>query len=123
MHESIAEEFKKAAVAAVAEQVVADGFTEGATHGPLNNKMQFNIVSELVEDAKANGATILCGGSKLPDTEGFFYAPTVIADVKEGHRIVDEEQFGPVMPIITYTSEDEVVARANDTKFGQASHE
>ena len=103
VHESIAEDFKKAAVAAVAATKFDDGFAEGCTHGPLNNKMQFDKVTELVEDAKATGATVLCGGARMggEHQDGFFFAPTIVADVKEGHRIVDEEQFGPVMPIIT----------------------
>lgn len=120
VHESIAEDFKKAAVAAVAATKFDDGFAEGCTHGPLNNKMQFDKVTELVEDAKATGATVLCGGARMggEHQDGFFFAPTIVADVKEGHRIVDEEQFGPVMPIITYKTEEEALRRANDTKFG-----
>jgi hypothetical protein len=72
--------------------------------GPINNKMQLARVSELVEDAKASGARVVAGGSVFTPAGikegGYFYEPTILADVQEGVRIVDEEQFGPVMPVI-----------------------
>jgi hypothetical protein len=72
----------------VAAQKYADGFVEGTTHGPIQNKMQFDIVTGLVDDAKASGAEILCGGTRLPGsaTGSYFYAPTIIAKVQEGWR-------------------------------------
>lgn len=93
------EQFKERVLECAAESKFADGFEEGATHGPINNKMQFDRVSELVEDAKAAGATVLCGGRQIEGTpaEAYFYAPTILSDVAEGVRVVDEEQFGPVL--------------------------
>ena len=85
--------------------------------GPLNNKNQLRIVSELVEDAKANGAKIETGG-KAGEGAGFFYEPTIVTNVSEGVRLVDEEQFGPALPVIKFSDEDDAVARANNTKFG-----
>jgi acyl-CoA reductase-like NAD-dependent aldehyde dehydrogenase len=96
---------------------VGDGLEEGVQYGPLNNKMQFDRINELVNDAKQNGGKIVAGGAPL-DRPGYFYAPTIISNVKEGVRIVDEEQFGPVLPIITYQSVEEAVQRANNTEFG-----
>jgi len=96
---------------------VGDGLEEGVQYGPLNNKMQFDRINELVNDAKQHGAKIVAGGAPL-DRPGYFYAPTIVDNVKEGVRIVDEEQFGPVLPIITYQSVEEAVQRANNTEFG-----
>jgi acyl-CoA reductase-like NAD-dependent aldehyde dehydrogenase len=96
---------------------VGDGFQEGVQYGPINNKMQFDRVKELVEDARRSGATIEAGGAPLPG-DGYFYPPTIISGVKEGFRIVDEEQFGPVLPVIKYSDESDVVERANGTLFG-----
>lgn len=96
---------------------VGDGFTKGVEFGPINNKMQFDRVNELVEDAKKAGAKITAGGSPLPG-KGYFYPPTIISGVKEGVRIVDEEQFGPVLPVIPYSNEADIADRANATTYG-----
>jgi len=92
----------------------------GVTLGPLNNALQYKRVLELVDDAVSKGGVVVAGGKKPKhvDQSGFFYEPTVIANVSEGARVVDEEQFGPVLPIISFDSEDEVVARANRTPYG-----
>ena len=79
--------------------------------------MQFNKVRELVEDAKAHGGRILIGG-EAPVGDGYFYPVTLVADVDNGVRLVDEEQFGPVLPIIRYRDLDEVIRRANDNPAG-----
>merc|ERR1712046_457006 len=80
--------------------------------------MQFDRVRELVEDAKRTpGAKIEAGGDALPG-DGFFFPPTIISGVKEGARIVDEEQFGPVLPVIKYSDEADAVDRANGTTYG-----
>jgi len=107
------EAFRKAA----AEHKVGDGFEEGVTMGPLNNKMQFERVCELIADAKRNGATVEAGGAPL-DRPGYFIPPTILGNVSDGMRIVDEEQFGPVLPIIPYDSVEEAIAKANGTEFG-----
>ena len=99
---------------------VGPGEEEGVVMGPLNNEMQLKRVSELVADAIANGATLVSGGKKPShvNQNGFFYEPTVLTNVVEGMRIADEEQFGPVIPVLAYDSEKEVIARANATKYG-----
>ena len=85
--------------------------------GPLCNAGQLKIVSDYVEDARKNGATIHCGG-KRGEGEGFFYEATIVSNVKEGVRIVDEEQFGPALPVIKFDDEEDALVRANSTKFG-----
>jgi acyl-CoA reductase-like NAD-dependent aldehyde dehydrogenase len=85
--------------------------------GPLSTRPQFERIRELTSDAIANGARVVTGGAAV-DGPGYFFPPTVLADVAEGVRVVDEEQFGPVMPILRYTDVEDAVARANDTMFG-----
>jgi acyl-CoA reductase-like NAD-dependent aldehyde dehydrogenase len=94
-----------------------DGFEPGVQLGPLNNLPQFERVIRLVEDAKGAGAEIAAGG-KPRSGEGFFYEPTIVVGIGEGTRLVDEEQFGPALPVIPYREVDEALARANDTHFG-----
>jgi acyl-CoA reductase-like NAD-dependent aldehyde dehydrogenase len=96
---------------------VDDGMAEGTDLGPINNKPQFERVSELVSDALRNGATAVAGGGPL-DRPGYFFAPTVLTGVSDGTRIVDEEQFGPALPVIPYRDVDDALARANATTFG-----
>lgn len=97
--------------------VVGDGRLEKTTMGPLQNKAQLDKVIELVEDAKAKGARILCGGECVGG-DNYFYLPTIIADAKPGMRVVDEEQFGPVLPLIKYHDLDDAIYEANNTSFG-----
>ncbi len=96
---------------------VGDGLDEASILGPVQNAMQFNKVRELVEDAKVHGGRILIGG-EAPGGDGYFYPITLVADVDNGVRLVDEEQFGPVLPIIRYRDLDEVIRRANDNPAG-----
>jgi len=96
---------------------VGDGFGKGVQFGPINNKMQFEKVSSLVEDAKKSGAKVLAGGAPL-EGKGFFFPPTILTGVAEGTRIVDEEQFGPVLPVMPFSTIDEVVERANNSEYG-----
>ena len=96
---------------------VGNGLEEGVQLGPVNNKPQFERVSELVEDARKQGAKIVTGGERLGG-EGYFYKPTIVSDISDGTRLVDEEQFGPALPVIPYKDVDDAVRRANGTKFG-----
>ena len=99
---------------------VGDGAAEGTQIGPLNNKAQYERVKELTADAIEAGAEVACGGGPLAGP-GFFFAPTVLTGVGAGVRVVDEEQFGPVLPVIAYDDLDAAVAAANDTEFGLAA--
>jgi acyl-CoA reductase-like NAD-dependent aldehyde dehydrogenase len=106
------------ALGAIAERVkVGPGSAADSELGPLNNRAQFDRVSELVEDARSHGAKVVAGGKPLAN-EGYFYAPTILTDVAEGVRLVDEEQFGPALPVMSFKSVDEVLGRANGTHFG-----
>ncbi len=96
---------------------VGDGMDENSILGPLQNEMQYNKVVDLVEDAKANGGKIIIGGDPV-DGPNYFYPVTFITGISDGVRLVDEEQFGPVLPIIAYTDLDDAIARANGTQFG-----
>lgn len=98
---------------------VGPGLDPGVEIGPLTTDFQRDHVDELVQDAKAAGATIAAGGHRIPG-DGYFFAPTIIGDVQDGTRIVDEEQFGPALPVIAYKDLDEAVERANATMFGLA---
>jgi acyl-CoA reductase-like NAD-dependent aldehyde dehydrogenase len=96
---------------------VGNGLDAGTQLGPLNNKPQFERVTELVEDAKKHGAKIVTGGKRIGN-EGYFYAPTIVSEISDGVRLVDEEQFGPVLPVMPYKDVDEAVRRANSTTYG-----
>jgi acyl-CoA reductase-like NAD-dependent aldehyde dehydrogenase len=80
--------------------------------------MQYDKVSRLVEDAKKRGGRVLLGGKSPPDSKGNFYPVTLIADLDNGIPLVDEEQFGPALPIIRFDDNDAVIARANDNPSG-----
>jgi acyl-CoA reductase-like NAD-dependent aldehyde dehydrogenase len=96
---------------------VGNGLDAGTQLGPINNKPQFERVTELVEDAKKHGAKIVTGGSRI-GSEGYFYAPTIVGGISDGVRLVDEEQFGPALPVIAYKDVDDAVRRANATHYG-----
>jgi acyl-CoA reductase-like NAD-dependent aldehyde dehydrogenase len=106
------------ALAKLARDVkVGDVFDEDTELGPLTNKMQFERVSELVAEALEHGAVARAGGKAI-DRPGYFYEPTILTNLHEGFRIVDEEQFGPVLPLISYKDVDEAIVRANATPYG-----
>jgi acyl-CoA reductase-like NAD-dependent aldehyde dehydrogenase len=106
------------AMTATAEAVeVGPGLEEGVRMGPLNNRPQRDHVESLVDDAVRGGATATTGGSAI-DGPGNFYSPTIISGAGDGTRIVDDEQFGPALPVIPYDSVDAVVDAANATHYG-----
>jgi acyl-CoA reductase-like NAD-dependent aldehyde dehydrogenase len=96
---------------------VGNGLEAGTQMGPINNRPQFERVTELVEDAKKHGAKIISGGARV-GSEGYFFAPTIVGNISDGVRLVDEEQFGPALPIIPYKDVDDAVRRANATHYG-----
>ena len=96
---------------------VGDGTDADSQLGPINNRPQFERVQELVGDALAHGAQAAAGGSVM-DRPGYFFEPTILSGLSDGSRIVDEEQFGPALPVISYRDIDDVVERANATHFG-----
>ncbi len=97
---------------------VGEGFEEGVEMGPLQNKMQFDKVMDLLEETKRDPrARIVAGGHSL-NRPGYFIAPTIVADAEDDMRLVREEQFGPILPILKYSSVEDAIRRANDTRFG-----
>ncbi|MFF2084840.1 NAD-dependent succinate-semialdehyde dehydrogenase [Nocardia sp. NPDC058176] len=115
-------EFTEKLVAAMTDTVVlGPGTDSDTTLGPLVSEDQREIVSDLVDDAVGKGARCLIGG-KVPSGPGWFYPATVLADVPESARILREEVFGPVAPIVAFDTEDEGVAAANDTEYGLVSY-
>ena len=96
---------------------VGNGLDPKNLIGPVSNKMQLDKVASLVDDARASGARIVTGGVR-PKAPGYFYPLTVIADATDEMRVVKEEQFGPVIPIIKYKTVDEAIARANSLDVG-----
>jgi acyl-CoA reductase-like NAD-dependent aldehyde dehydrogenase len=97
--------------------VVGDGVDPATDYGPLNNLAQLRIVTDLVNDALQNGAHVAAGG-RSHDGDGYFYRPTILSNLDDGTRIVDEEQFGPALPVLSYRDLDDALARANDSKYG-----
>lgn len=116
VHESVYDEMVDELVTLANDAVIGDGLEQGTTHGPLQNKMQYDRVRELLEDAAQSGS--IAAGGEVPDQPGYFIRPTIVRDVAEGSRIVDEEQFGPVLPVIKYSEEADVIDRANGTDYG-----
>jgi succinate-semialdehyde dehydrogenase/glutarate-semialdehyde dehydrogenase len=100
---------------------VGDGAEEGTDVGPLVEAKALNRVQELVDDAVAKGATVVCGGSR-PEGNGYFYSPTVLSDVSPDAALMSEEIFGPVAPVIPFDTEEEVIRLANDTPWGLAGY-
>ncbi|WP_421854010.1 aldehyde dehydrogenase family protein [Novosphingobium sp.] len=120
IHEDIYDELS-AAIAAYAKTVkVGDGSEQGTGVGPIQNKKQFDRVCELIEDAKDNGYKFLVGGDVDPSGSGYYVPITILDNPPEDARIVAEEQFGPVMPLMKFSSDDEVIARANNSDYGLA---
>ena len=120
IHEDIYDELS-AAIAEVAKGVkVGDGSEQGTGVGPIQNKKQFERVCELIQDAKDNGYKFLSGGDVDPSGTGYFVPLTILDNPPEDARIVAEEQFGPVMPLMKFSTEDEVIERANNSEYGLA---
>ncbi len=100
--------------------VIGDGLSPGVEMGPIQNKAQFDKVCAIVDDARAAGGRILTGGEPMA-SDGYFYPPTVVADLTNGVRLVDEEQFGPVIPIVAYDDLDHVIDILNAGPYGLTS--
>lgn len=118
---SVAADFSARLAQRLGSLTVGDGATEGTDVGPLVEQKALNKVQELVDDAVAKGATVVCGGSR-PERNGYFYSPTVLSDVTPDAALMSEEIFGPVAPIVPFDTEEEVVRLANDTPWGLASY-
>jgi acyl-CoA reductase-like NAD-dependent aldehyde dehydrogenase len=116
VHENIYDEVCDELATIANDTIIGDGSEQGTKLGPLNNKMQYEKVKALIEDAKQEGNVI--AGGEFPDKPGYFIRPTIVRDIKEGSRLVDEEQFGPVLPVMSFSDESDAVARANSSPWG-----
>ena len=121
VHRSVAEEFTERFAARLAAMPVGRGTDDGVQVGPLINAAARLGVAELVDDAVGRGARIATGGA-IPDGPGWFYPPTVLADVPPDARVLREEVFGPVAPITTFDDDDTAIAAANDTEYGLVAY-
>lgn len=123
VHESIAETFTAMLKDKVAKMKIGYGMEENVELGPLINKKASEKVQSHVDDAIKNGAKIVCGGGKWDgDLDGYFYNPTILTNVTDDMLIINEETFGPVIPVQTFTDEDEALRKANDTDYGLAAY-
>lgn len=121
VHESVAEEFSARLAAKIGALKVGNGLDSDTTCGPLIEQKAVDSVSELVQDALERGARAMVGGHTI-NGSGYFYAPTVLVDVPRDARVIREEIFGPVAPVLTFTTEREAVQLANSTEYGLASY-
>jgi len=104
-------------LARLAEQaVVGDGLEQGTRIGPIQNAAQYEKVKGFLEAARAEG--VIIAGGKAMERAGYFIEPTIVRDVTDGAKIVDEEQFGPILPVIRFDDVDDVIARANAGDYG-----
>lgn len=118
VHDSLYEDVVAELAALAAATPMGVGLDEDNVLGPLQNAQQLEIVSRLVEDARARGARVVVGGEPAPELGPLFYRATIVADVADGVPLVDEEQFGPALPVIRYTDVDDAVASANRLDVG-----
>ncbi len=121
VHETIANEFTEKFAAQMSALSPARGTEEHSTMGPLIDAKSREKIHQLVTDAVAEGAAAVTGGAAV-EGPGYFYQPTILTGVTESARILSEEIFGPVAPIITFTTEDEAVRLANNTEYGLAAY-
>jgi acyl-CoA reductase-like NAD-dependent aldehyde dehydrogenase len=115
VHDSIYDEMCEALASLAKAAVVGDGAQQGTQFGPLQNRMQFEKVKAILEEARGHGTVL--GGGETP-SKGFFIRPTIVRDITDGARLVDEEQFGPILPVIKYSDPEDALARANASPYG-----
>jgi succinate-semialdehyde dehydrogenase / glutarate-semialdehyde dehydrogenase len=121
VHDSVHDRFAEKLTERMATLRMGNGLDEGVVLGPLVNKEGRDKVVELVDDAVSKGAKVLTGG-KLPAGPGFFYPATVLIDVPDGAKMLDEEIFGPVASIQRFSSDDDAIRRANDIDYGLVAY-
>ena len=123
IHKDKKEEFTKSFVEKTKKLKIGNGLDKGVQLGPMTTKKRLNELEELVEITKKEGAKILCGGKRPSGfNKGYFYEPTVFDNVKDNFTIMKQEPFGPLVPITTFKSYEEVIERANKHELGLASY-
>lgn len=118
VHEDIYDDMCAALTEIASKVPMGNGLDEGSLLGPVQNKQQFDIVARLVESARDAGARILIGGNPEEGQAGYFYPTTLVADVDNDNPLVAEEQFGPVLPIVRYSTVEDAIAKANSLTVG-----
>ena len=123
IHESKKDEFTNLFLEKTKKLKIGDGMDPNTQLGPLTTKKRLNEVEELVEKTKLEGAKVLLGGKRPSGfNKGFFYEPTIFDDVKDNFTIMKEEPFGPLVPMLSFKSFDEVIERANNHELGLSSY-
>src|SRR5699024_3889791 len=125
VHDSIYEEFSKRSLEKIEKLTVGNGLDEENQIGSMTNENGIKKVESQIEDAVKKGAQLIYGGHRLSDGElanGYFYSPTLLVDVKDDMEVCFEETFGPIAPLIRFTSEEEVIQKANNIEYGLASY-
>eukprot|EP00516_Mucochytrium_quahogii_P005764 CAMPEP_0203762824 /NCGR_PEP_ID=MMETSP0098-20131031/15618_1 /ASSEMBLY_ACC=CAM_ASM_000208 /TAXON_ID=96639 /ORGANISM=" , Strain NY0313808BC1" /LENGTH=473 /DNA_ID=CAMNT_0050657381 /DNA_START=95 /DNA_END=1516 /DNA_ORIENTATION=+ len=120
VHESIADDFCRALAEEAERASFGDGMSKGVTYGPINNAMQYEKVREILVAGLSKGAKIVYGEVPPPlqEGKGYLFHPVIVTNVDKGNPIVDEEQFGPIVPIVRFGTTEEAIAKANDTIYG-----
>lgn len=123
VHRDVGKKFTEAAVEFARGLKLGNGLDAGVEVGPMFEKKAMQNTQELVEDARRTGARILTGGKRVDRFEkGYFFEPTVLAEVPAGARMLTEEPFAPVMPLLDFNNLDEVIRAANNTRYGLAAY-
>tara|TARA_B100001123_G_scaffold304271_1_gene339715 strand:- start:935 stop:2377 length:1443 start_codon:yes stop_codon:yes gene_type:complete len=123
IHENKKDDFTKLFVEKTKKLKIGNGLEKGVELGPMTTKKRLEEVEELVEKTKEEGAKILCGGKRPAGfNKGYFYEPTVFDNVKDSYKIMNQEPFGPLVPLTTFKNFDEVIERANNHELGLASY-
>lgn len=115
-HSSVYEQLCAELARLADEAVVDDGLKQGTTIGPLQNKAQYEKVKAYLDDARNDG-NVIAGGHAV-EREGYFISPTIVRDIPNSSRLVQEEQFGPVLPVMSFDNVEDVIAKTNDTDYG-----
>lgn len=118
VHDAIYDEFRDALARLIDSAKVGDGNEPGSTHGPIQNRPQFDRLNDLVADCLANGYAMIQG--EAPTGTGYFLPLTLVDNPPQESRIVQEEQFGPILPLIRFSDVDDVIAKVNDSDMGLA---
>jgi succinate-semialdehyde dehydrogenase/glutarate-semialdehyde dehydrogenase len=122
VHKSKYQEVIDKLVTYVEKQTVGDAMDEASDIGPMVAKRQVDLIDQQVKDSVKMGAKVLTGGNRPADLKGAYYLPTIMVNISRDMRVWKEETFGPVLPIVSFTSESEAIELANDTEYGLTAH-